>query len=327
MKVRVAVNGYGTVGKRVARAVSLQNDMELVGVTLTKPSFKAIGAKKEGFDVYSVGEKFSGAAGTLADLLKKCDIVVDCNPGDFGPANRKIYEKAGVKAVFQGGEEPGIADVSFNANVNFEKAKGKRFLRVVSCNTTGLCRSINALKPFGVQNVYAVVVRRAVDPNNSSKGPINAIVPEMKIPSHHGVDVKTIMPELSIVTAAVKVPTTLMHVHTVSVMLANSVQAADVLRAFENENRVIVVEEKSGIKSTAELMEYAKDLGRDRGDLYEIAVWKESVNVKGNVLYYMQAVHQESDIVPENVDAIRAVMGICGQSESISRTNKSMGIL
>ncbi|MFO7539153.1 MAG: type II glyceraldehyde-3-phosphate dehydrogenase, partial [Chloroflexota bacterium] len=31
-KIRVAVNGYGIIGKRVADAVRVQPDMELVGV-------------------------------------------------------------------------------------------------------------------------------------------------------------------------------------------------------------------------------------------------------------------------------------------------------
>lgn len=31
-KVRVAVNGYGVIGKRVADAVAVQPDMELVGI-------------------------------------------------------------------------------------------------------------------------------------------------------------------------------------------------------------------------------------------------------------------------------------------------------
>jgi glyceraldehyde-3-phosphate dehydrogenase (NAD(P)) len=31
-KTRVAVNGYGVVGKRVAEAVILQDDLELAGV-------------------------------------------------------------------------------------------------------------------------------------------------------------------------------------------------------------------------------------------------------------------------------------------------------
>jgi glyceraldehyde-3-phosphate dehydrogenase (NAD(P)) len=32
-KVRVAVNGYGVIGKRVADAIALQRDMALVGIS------------------------------------------------------------------------------------------------------------------------------------------------------------------------------------------------------------------------------------------------------------------------------------------------------
>ena len=32
MPAKVAINGYGTIGKRVADAVSLQDDMKIVGV-------------------------------------------------------------------------------------------------------------------------------------------------------------------------------------------------------------------------------------------------------------------------------------------------------
>ena len=39
MVVKVAINGYGTIGKRVADAVDAQDDMEIVGVTKTLHSF------------------------------------------------------------------------------------------------------------------------------------------------------------------------------------------------------------------------------------------------------------------------------------------------
>ena len=39
MVVKVAINGYGTIGKRVADAIDAQDDMEIVGVTKTRPSF------------------------------------------------------------------------------------------------------------------------------------------------------------------------------------------------------------------------------------------------------------------------------------------------
>ena len=38
MKVKVGINGYGTIGKRVATAVNQQDDMEIIGVTKTRPT-------------------------------------------------------------------------------------------------------------------------------------------------------------------------------------------------------------------------------------------------------------------------------------------------
>ena len=101
-----------------------------------------------------------------------------------------------------------------------------------------------------------------------------------------------------------------------------------IIDALEKRSRVLVVDASEGLGSTAELMEYAKELGRNRNDLYEIPVWRESINVVGNELYYMQAVHQESDVVPENIDAIRALLEMESDNEkSIAKTNKAMGIL
>jgi glyceraldehyde-3-phosphate dehydrogenase (NAD(P)) len=66
---------------------------------------------------------------------------------------------------------------------------------------------------------------------------------------------------------------------------------------------------ETGITTTAEVMEFARDIGRTWGDLHEIFVWDDGVKLEGNTLYYFQAIHQESDVIPENVDAIRALMG------------------
>ena len=41
MVVKVAVNGYGNIGKRVADAIAKQGDMQLVGVSKTRPNFEA----------------------------------------------------------------------------------------------------------------------------------------------------------------------------------------------------------------------------------------------------------------------------------------------
>ena len=334
----VGINGYGTIGKRVADAVTAQDDMKIVGVTKRTPNFEAKRAMELGYDIYMSSpdrenlfeEADIPVKGTIDDLYDKVDIVVDCTPGGIGVKNMESYKKAGVKGIFQGGEKHGKIGKSFNSFANFNDSVGEDYVRVVSCNTTGLCRTLNPIKELcGIKKVRAVMVRRGADPGQVNKGPINSIVPNPPtVPSHHGPDVQTVMYGLNITTMAILVPTTLMHQHNLMVELESDVTIDDVIDTFEKTPRVLLVDASRGLGSTAEIMEFAKDLGRPRGDLFEIGVWRESLNIVDNELYYMQAVHQESDVVPENVDAIRAMLEMETTPEkSIARTNKNMGII
>jgi glyceraldehyde-3-phosphate dehydrogenase (NAD(P)) len=338
VKTRVAVNGYGTIGKRVADAISKQKDMEVVGVAKTKPDFGATLSTKKGFRLFTVTDEFYRAfqraglqvSGVIGDLLNECDVVVDCTPGGVGAKNKAVYEKAGVKAIFQGGEKHELVEASFVAEANYAEALEKRFVRVVSCNTTGLSRTIGYLnKSFGARKVRATIVRRAADPGETKKGPINALMPDpARIPSHHGPDVQTIIRDVPVVTAAMVASTTLMHLHLVNVELRSKPSRDDVIECFSQSKRIRLVEAESGLDSTAALLEFARDLGRERGDMPEVAVWRDSVAVMDNEVYYMQAIHQESIVVPENVDAIRAVSGSEREAaRSIAVTNESLGLV
>lgn len=336
MTVKVAVNGYGTIGKRVADAVSLQDDMEIVGVTKTRPTIEARMAVEKGFSLYvAIPENrvnFEKAGipvkGTLEDLLKIADIVVDCTPGKLGVNNLETYRKAGVKAIFQGGEKHEAVGCSFNSLSNYSQNLGVDYTRVVSCNTTGLARTIFPLvKEIGVKKVFATMVRRGTDPNDSKKGPMNAIIPVLKVPSHHGPDLKTVIESIDIDTMAVAVPTTLMHLHCNVVILDRPAATEEVISIWERTPRVRMVNGGDGVLSTAQIMEMARDLKRERADLNEIAVWRDGVHVVGDTLYYYQAIHQESDVVPENVDCIRAMFRLTEDNlESIRKTNKALGI-
>jgi glyceraldehyde-3-phosphate dehydrogenase (NAD(P)) len=336
MKVRVGVNGYGTIGKRAAWAVSKQDDMEIVGVTKTRPSFEARMAIQEGFPLYAACAEdmaeFDKAgmktAGTLDDLLKKCDIIIDTTPGGVGAAYKTKYEAAGVKAIFQGGEDHALAGVSFNAISNFHESWGANFVRVVSCNTTGLCRTLFPLdKNIGIQRVIASLVRRGADPGDKKGSMLNSIEPALKLPTHHGPDVKTIMPWLNIQTMAVVTPTTLMHVHCIAVDLKRESNSEEVLGILKASPRVRLVSGKDGIKATGQVMELARDMGCPRGDMMDIIVWKDGLKVAGNQLFYYQAVHQESDVVPENVDCIRAMCKLEQDPlKSIAKTDKAIGL-
>jgi glyceraldehyde-3-phosphate dehydrogenase (NAD(P)) len=335
-KVKVGINGYGTIGKRTATAVNQQDDMEVVGVTKTRPTYEASVANKLNLPLYVPDEEVAGdfkkagikVAGTIKDLYKKADIIVDCTPGEVAEEYKRQYEEAGIKGIFQGGEDHSLTGISFNASANYKESWGAQFSRIVSCNTTGLVRTLYPLdKKYKVQSAFATLIRRSADPNDSKKGPVNAIEPSLKIPTHHGPDVQSIMPWLNIQTMAVKVPTTLMHLHTVMVKLGTEASTEDIIDLWKNTPRVRLVKGKSGIKSSAQIMELAKDLGRPRGDMYEIIVWEDGVKVVGDTLYFYQAVHQESDVIPEIVDCIRSMCKIEEDpSASMKKTDMAMGI-
>ena len=217
--------------------------------------------------------------------------------------------------------------MSFTAQVNYDKCLGKDHIRVVSCNTTGLARTLNEInKKYKIKEVYATMIRRGADPWDIRHGPINAVVPVLELPSHHGPDVKTVMEGLAIFTTALSVSSTLMHVHTITCECIEIPDVDEVIELFEKTPRVRVVENASAVRSTAEIMELAKDLGNARGDMNEICIWKEAIGTVGNKVLYLQAVHQESDVVPENIDAIRCAMGFEDGNKSMEMTNKALGV-
>jgi len=338
MTIKIAINGYGTIGKRIADAVSRQDDMEIVGVTKTRPTIEAELAIRKGFPFYAAAGEFEQGfmdagipmeRGALPALMERADIVMDCTPGKRGAVNKAIYEAAGVKAIWQGGEKDSLVETSFNSQSNYDRAWGKQFVRVVSCNTTGLARTLFPVKEnYGIKTAYVTMVRRAADPRDSKKGPINAIKPVLNVPSHHGPDAKTVMDGLNIFSLAVAVPTTLMHLHCNTVELEDrSATTGDIIELWDNSPRVKLVEGAKGITSTAEIMELARDLGRERCDFNEIIVWRDGVKVENGVLYYYQAIHQESDVIPENIDAIRSMCQLEKDNmASIRKTNRALGL-
>ncbi len=331
MAIKVGINGYGTIGKRVADAVTCQDDMKIVGVTKRSPSFEAFDAVKKGFPLFAAEEsskkRLSNAglevSGILDDMVEDCDVIVDCTPKNAG--YKPYYQKKGVKAIWQGGEKHQDIGSSFNAYTNYDGNLGKDYVRVVSCNTTGLARTLYPLKNFGLKDVFAVMVRRSADPWDSKRGPINSIEPVLDVPSHHGPDLKTVM-DVDIETTAVKVPTTIMHLHSLVCNFDSAPDRDAVLSEWEKLDRIKLFSSEQGIKGTAQVMEMSRDMGRPRSDLFEIGVWSDGTHVKGNKLYFYQAIHQESDVVPDNVDCIRAMMESASQWDSIKKTDRGLGI-
>ncbi|MDY6817143.1 MAG: type II glyceraldehyde-3-phosphate dehydrogenase [Halobacteriales archaeon] len=334
--IQVGINGYGTIGKRVADAVRTQPDMEVSGVAKNSPNYAADNAVQAGYRLFApdadrvAAFEEAGYApdGTVDDLIDASDVIVDATPSGFGAENKERYRAHDTPAIFQGGESEELVDTSFNARSNFEDAVGADYVRVVSCNTTGIARVVAPLEAaYGIEKVRATLVRRGGDPAQSGRGPINDILPDpTTIPSHHGPDVNTIFPDLDIDTLGLKVPATLMHVHSLNITLETQPETADVLDDLIDESRLFVVPGSAGIDGAGKLKEFAADVGRPRGDLWENCIWGESVTVEDRDLYLFQAIHQESDVVPENIDAIRAIADTADAAESMAMTDEALGI-
>jgi len=184
-------------------------------------------------------------------------------------------------------------------------------VRVVSCNTTGMLRVICALKnSFKVRKVRAVLIRRAADPREVKKGPINSIMLNpVELPSHHAVDVKTVLKDLDILTMAYVVPTTLMHVHALTVQVDGNPTREEIINVLESSRRILGISKDSKIASTAEIVETFRDIGRIRYDVPEVVFFEGSIHSSNGEIFLTYAVHQESIVVPENIDAVRAMSG------------------
>jgi glyceraldehyde-3-phosphate dehydrogenase (NAD(P)) len=179
---------------------------------------------------------------------------------------------------------------------------------------------------FGVDEAVANLVRRGGDIPQDGRGPINSTIPVTDVPSHHGPDVQAVMPDLDIKTLAVKVPVTYGHVHMVTVELEDEASEEEVKEAFRQQPRVNLESAGEGFDSTARIHEKMRDLDRKRSDMQEAAIWEETITVDDGTLYWIHMVHQESIVVPDNVDAIRSMFDMEDKETSIEKTNEAMGI-
>ena len=337
-KVRVVVNGYGVIGKRIADAVAAQDDMELVGVADVVSDWRIKVAAAKGYPVYASNVEAAEAmrtagvpiAGNLDEVLHTIDVVADATPKKVASANLERYRAAGIKSVFQGGEKHSLTGHSFVAQANYASALGRDATRVVSCNTTSIVRTLGVLKNAGLlKKARGVLIRRATDPWESDHtGVMNTVVPEQVIPSHQGPDAQTVIPDLDIVTIALVAAHTTSHLHAWSVELTRPVTKDEVLAAFRAAPRIAFLRASDGVVALNSTLELMTDLGRPRGDMWEVGLWEDSLTVQGSELFYNYQVYNQAIVVPETIDAIRALTGIEENGlASIAKTDTALGLV
>ncbi|MDO4852020.1 MAG: type II glyceraldehyde-3-phosphate dehydrogenase, partial [Clostridia bacterium] len=270
-KIRVGVAGYGTIGQRLADGVAMQGDMELVGIADLAPTLSIralrendmIGANNVKYNLYLVDGADKAAfdeldipvAGSFEELCSSVDVMLDSAPGGVGAKNKVIYEKVGVKAIFQGGEKNSVADVFFHGYANYEKGVGKDYLKLTSCNTTGLIRAVDCLdRVIPIEKVAITIIRRVADPGDYHRGLTNALQID-KAPSHQAVDLMTIMPHIEATGILVHTPVT--HGHIITVLATakdgKKITREMALEAFRKHPRIRTVTIDEGFKGNASL--------------------------------------------------------------------------
>lgn len=335
--VKVGVAGYGVIGQRLADGVARQGDMELVGVADIAPTLSVQALAEQGmpYDLYLVDgadrNQFDAlgipVAGSFDELIGKVDIMLDSSPGGVGVKNKEKYLRAGVKAIFQGGEANSVADVFFHGYANYEKGLGADYLKLTSCNTTGLIRTVDCLdRKFGIERVAITIIRRVADPGDYHRGLTNALQID-KAPSHQAVDLMTIMPHVSATGILVHTPVTHGHIITVVARGKNGkISKEQALEAFKAHQRIRVVKIADGFKGNASFFRYARDLGNKRGDMYEVGLWEDDIVESGEDIMYAINIPQEAVTIPETIDGIRAALKMQPDgAAATAETNKYLG--
>jgi glyceraldehyde-3-phosphate dehydrogenase (NAD(P)) len=294
---------------------------------VTRNGFRLFGAAAE--QAAAMRDAGLEVAGTLDDLLGLVDVIVDCTPKKIAARNVETYRRRGVKFILQGGEKHAAAGHSFVAEANYASAIGRDATRVVSCNTTSVVRTLTALKRAGLlRRARGTLLRRATDPWESHEtGIMNTLVPEPEIPSHQGPDAQTVDPELDVVTMAVKVPETLAHLHYWTVQLTRAASKEHVLDAFRTSTRIALINIGEGLVALNTVKELMADRGRPHDNLYEVALWADMLRVQNDELFYAYMVDNQAIVIPETIDAIRALTGaVRDAGESIAMTNAALGV-
>lgn len=338
-KIKIILVGYGSQGTRIAEAVSVQPDIELVGIGLKEPDIFAHMAFRKGFQIYAMTKedvhKFEEAKidvqGTLFDVLPEIDVAVDATPPGIGKKNKEeFYSKYNIKSIFQAGEIFEVADIkAFLSTVNYDYAKKVDTVRIPSPFAVSLARTLRPLDlQFGIKQATCTLIRPGSEPMRGHSGPVDTIIPDRPYV------VQRILHEemrhlfsKDIIFTSLAVPSILLAVHVMTIELERKTSEENVTDLLCTIPRTILVRSSMGLHSTDTIFEYMRRVVRPSGDIYELCTWHEHVEVTNCRLKLVQAFDPHCVQTPEIIDAIRALTGKVKMAESLNRTNKALGVL
>jgi len=101
----------------------------------------------------------------------------------------------------------------------------------------------------------------------------------------------------------------------------------EVLDALRASSRIALIRMSDGLVALNSVKELMADRGRPHDNLYEVALWADMLRVHGDELFYAYMVDNQAIVIPETIDAIRALTGaVHDGADSIAITNAALGI-
>jgi len=329
--VRVFINGYGNIGRRLASALSTDKEIQLVGVAKYSADEKMKEALENKYDVYvpmeSLGlfkEKGYKVSGSVEEAVEHCDIVVDAAKEGVGYDNKtRLYEPMNKPAIFQGGEdrngERAVADMIHNSRVNYDKAKGKTYVIQGSCNVSGMGRVMQPIiQKFGdnVKRFDVELVRRWADLEDT-KAVKDSI--EWDREPHHQDDVKDFIPDANLYVDAFKVPSRMMHLHQMFIRFNNGVPSKnDVLECFKDEFGVAIIRSAKG---TGDVRKRALELGFPHGDTNMVHIHEDILRIQDDTVKIAYSDDQTGMVIPENYILLQSMVFGRPRTEAIQKAD------
>jgi glyceraldehyde-3-phosphate dehydrogenase (NAD(P)) len=328
---KIFINGYGNIGRRLASALSLDKEIQFVGIAKYTADEKTKEALENRFNVYvpkNIINKFKkknyDIAGTLTEAIEQSDLIIDAAKEGTGYDNKKnLYEPMNKRAIFQGGEERhgdrSVAEMIHNSRVNYDKALGRSYVIQGSCNVSGMGRVIQPLiENFGneIRRFDVSLIRRWADLEDSKE--VKDSIEWDKNP-HHQDDVKDFIPSVNLYVDAFKVPSRMMHLHHMLIHFKGKAPSKDVvLETFRKEFGVAIL---NSAKGTADIRKKAFQLAFKHGDTNMIHIHAEVLKVQDDLLKISYSDDQTGMVIPENYMLIQSMIHECSRGEAIKKTD------
>jgi glyceraldehyde-3-phosphate dehydrogenase (NAD(P)) len=308
--VKVFINGYGNIGRRIATAFSQDKEIQFIGVGKYSVDDRVKDAVDRNFPLYvpanmvsKFKEKGFPVSGNISNAIMESDIVIDAAKDGYGYDNKvNLYEPLNKAAIFQGGEDntgvKKVADVVHNSRVNYKDMFKKKYVIQGSCNVSGMGRILQPMiEKYGseIERYDVTLIRRSADLEDLKE--VKDSIEWDKNP-HHQDDVKSFLPMVNLYVEAYKVPSRMMHLHQMTVRFKSAAPDKEsFLDIYEKEFGVAIL---SNARGTGDIRKKAIDLGFEHGDTNMVHIHSDTIRTQDDTLKLLYSDDQTGMVIPEN---------------------------